>query len=258
MNIGKEILVVSVDGLMENDYSVIAESDPVSTGILLSTLWNQSGKYNIGSNTTIAYNEYTPIDPTTNKHSLTGCTNTAAGQLIYYFIEKKNMPLTLSLADSDEYTSKYESITIEIKADGSTSGTLSFAAVNAYLADFKLDSAEHAAALVYACGVVQQADYSTEATSTAWQPNLFYRSGFTSVNRGGPFWSSDYYWGGNKDNKYYMTDAAFEVLIENLTTDPRLAEVWSITLTAEHLVEELLCHLSVFLPPSTDRIHIVS
>ncbi|MBQ9336855.1 MAG: C10 family peptidase [Lentisphaeria bacterium] len=65
-----------------------------STGILLSTLWNQSGICNIGNNTTIRYNEYTPIDTDTGEHSVTGCTNTAAGQLIYYFIEKKGLTLT--------------------------------------------------------------------------------------------------------------------------------------------------------------------
>ena len=48
-----------------------------------------------------------------------------------------------------------------------------------------------------------------------------------------------------------------EVLVENLTADPRLAEVWSISLPAEHLVVELLGHLSVLFPPCTDRVHVV-
>jgi len=47
------------------------------------------------------------------------------------------------------------------------------------------------------------------------------------------------------------------VLVENLTADPRFAEIWSISLTAEHLIVELLGHLPVFLPPCTDRVHIV-
>ena len=38
--------------------------------------------------------------------------------------------------------------------------TLSFAEINAMLSDFRLDSAEHAAALVYACGVALKSKYS--------------------------------------------------------------------------------------------------
>ena len=35
-----------------------------------------------------------------------------------------------------------------------------------------------AAALLYACGVVQEADYSSDGTATAWSADLFYRAGF--------------------------------------------------------------------------------
>ena len=140
-----------------------------TSGVLLSTLWTQKGICPMGGNTTILYNEYTPLDPsvTPEAHSLTGCVNTAAGQLIYYFIEKKGFDLPLTLDEKDEYTSKHnateeggEKIVIEIKADGTTPGTLSFAEINAMLSDFRLDSAEHAAALVYACGVALKSKYS--------------------------------------------------------------------------------------------------
>ena len=117
MNFEEQIIVVSVDGPLTDDYTVSAPpvSESYSTGILLSTRWNQSGIYNIGSNATVRYNEYTPLDPRNATHAVTGCTNTAAGQLIYYFIEKQNLDLTLSLTDSDEYTSNYNSVTISIK-----------------------------------------------------------------------------------------------------------------------------------------------
>ena len=191
---------------------------PESTGILLSTLWNQSGTISIGGNTSIAYNEYTPIDPTTSKHSVTGCTNTAAAQIIYYFIEKKGLELSLTLKNSDAYTSTKDSITIAVKADGTTSGTVSFATVNSRLGSYQLDSAECAAALLYACGVVQQAKYSSAATSTGWKADLFYRAGFQSVNKlymGGV--STVYYWGTtDTSGKVTISDAGYEVLIENL------------------------------------------
>ena len=61
-----------------------------STGIMLSTLWSQSGVARVGNNTTVRYNEYCPYISGSSTHSVTGCTNTAAGQIIYYFIEKGN------------------------------------------------------------------------------------------------------------------------------------------------------------------------
>ena len=49
-----------------------------TSGVLLSTLWTQKGICPMGGNTTILYNEYTPLDPsvTPEAHSLTGCVNT--------------------------------------------------------------------------------------------------------------------------------------------------------------------------------------
>ena len=187
-----------------------------STGILLSTLWSQDGIFDIGDNTTITYNEYCPTDPNTQESSLTGCTNTAAGQIIYYFVEKKGLALTLTLENSDEYTSDYYGLVIQIKADGSTPGTLSFAAVNDYLSGFELDSAEHGAALLYACGVIQQADYSSEGTSTGWIPNLFIRAGLTSADIARSYWGNCYWSLQIGYGQYNFTDEGFEVLIENL------------------------------------------
>jgi len=81
-----------------------------TSGVLLSTLWTQKGICPMGGNTTILYNEYTPLDPsvTPDAHCLTGCVNTASGQLIYYFIEKGWLDLPLTLKKSDEYTSKHK------------------------------------------------------------------------------------------------------------------------------------------------------
>ncbi len=193
-----------------------------TTGVMLSTLWAQSGVCPMGGNTTIEYNEYTPYDPTVtpDTHSKTGCSNTAVGQLIYYFIEKQGLDLALTLDKTDEYTYSHrgegdEPISIKINADGSTPGTLSFAAINDLLADFKLDSAEHAAALVYACGVVQKSKYYASSTGTSWKKSVFTRSGLACVILDGPFFEN--YWGGPDDEyKYHISDAGFEVLIENL------------------------------------------
>ena len=204
--------------LLEEELPQLSEGSG-STGILLSTLWNQSGVISLGSNKTITYNEYTPIDPTVSKHSVTGCTNTAAGQIIYYYLEKHRLSsLSLTLTSSDAYTSVKGSITIAVKADGSTSGTISFSKVNSYLSNYNLNSAVHAAALIYACGVVQEANYSFDGTSTSWSTDLFYRSGF----QGASFFygskaSTTYFWGKtNASGTFTLSDAGFEVIIENL------------------------------------------
>ncbi|MBE6380963.1 MAG: hypothetical protein E7047_08545 [Lentisphaerae bacterium] len=193
--------------------------DAASTGVLMSTFWNQYGTISIGSNKTVAYNEYCPILPN-GDHAVTGCTNTAAGQMIYYFIEKKGLKLTLTLDSSDEYLSTKHNITI--KADGSTAGTISFAAVNSMLASYDLNSASDAAALIYACGVVQEADYGS-STSTAWNEELFLRAGLSGCNLSRLYWENFYYWGyAPEDDKntdpaqYKITEGAWEVLIENL------------------------------------------
>jgi len=188
-----------------------------STGVLLSTLWSQSGVLKIGTNKTITCNEYTPFDSNTGTHSLTGCTNTAAAQIIYYFVENFGLDPELVLTVDDEFTSSYNGSTVNVKADGSTPGTISFAAVNACLEDYELDSAEHAAALLYACGVVQKAGYSATATSTAWKSDLFYRTGFHCVIDAWSGNSRYYYWGDTgADGKFRISDGGFEVIIENL------------------------------------------
>lgn len=191
---------------------------PGSTGVLLSTEWSQSGILRLGDNTSIRCNEYTPFDPTTQVHSVTGCTNTAAAQIIYYFIEKAGLELSLTLSNGDAYTSRQGDIVIDVKADGSTPGTISFSTVNSRLGSFTVDSAVHAAALMYACGVIQQAKYSSASTSTSWNTELFYRAGLQSANH---FYPGDVsessYWGTNDAyGNFTISDAGYEVIIENL------------------------------------------
>ena len=146
-----------------------------STGIMLSILWNQSGVARVGNNTTVRYNEYCPYISGSSTHSVTGCTNTAAGQIIYYFIEKGGLDLQLTLNAGDAYT---DDNGLQVNADGSTPGTVSFSVINSKLAEYDLASADDAAALVYACGVVQEANYGS-STGTAWSLDLFYRSAET-------------------------------------------------------------------------------
>ncbi|MBR7138426.1 MAG: AIDA repeat-containing protein [Lentisphaeria bacterium] len=180
-----------------------------STGIMLSTLWNQSGVARVGNNTTVRYNEYCPYISGSSTHSVTGCTNTAAGQIIYYFIEKGGLDLQLTLNAGDAYT---DDNGLQVNADGSTPGTVSFSVINSKLAEYDLASADDAAALVYACGVVQEANYGS-STGTAWSLDLFYRSGFECANRAYLWAGNSVFWGAEGA----ISEGGFEVLIENLT-----------------------------------------
>ena len=48
------------------------------------------------------------------------------------------------------------------------------------------------------------------------------------------------------------------MLLENLTAHPRLAVVWSLTMSTDNFMIEFVSKLAIFLPPCTYRIHIVS
>ena len=196
--------------------TVLLENNGGSTGVMLSTKWNQSGLVDIAGNADITYNYYCPTDPSTGQQSITGCTNTAASQIIYYYIEKYGLDLALTLNADDAYTSNRNSV-INIKADGSTPGTISFAAINSKLENFDLQSADDIAALNYACGVINQANYSSSATSTSWGTELFYRSGFDCAVIVYAGSLNSWYWGEYDDSdKFRISDEGYEVLIENL------------------------------------------
>ena len=132
----------------------------------LSAGWNQEDPYN----------KYCPIYPVTGERCVVGCTNTAASQIIYYWIQNGLLDFTLSLADSDAYQSN-RYIMID-SSDHPESGHLSFAETNKLLQNFNILDENCIAALCFAAGVVQQADYTSKETSTAWNGDLFIRAGF--------------------------------------------------------------------------------
>ena len=200
---------------MENNSDkLLAGGSSASTGVLLSTLWTQSGYIYInGFSTGYQFNEYCPMDYSTGKRSITGCTNTAAAQIIHYYIEKFGLDLQLTLTAADEYTSEYNSNTVTITQSGTSAGTISFSQINSYLSYYDTTSGQDIAALNYACGVIQEAGYSSSATGTHWNEELFFRAGFDSANSVSVYGNSNVYWGSQGN----ISAAGFEVLIENLT-----------------------------------------
>jgi autotransporter passenger strand-loop-strand repeat protein len=122
------------------------------------------------------YNKYCPVDPKNGERSITGCTNNAASQIICYWLEKGMLDLTLTLEDSDAYKCT-TGIAIE-SSDDPVSGHLSFAETNELLSSFKLEDCDCIAALCFAAGVVQKAQYSSVETGAFWNKNLFVRADF--------------------------------------------------------------------------------
>ena len=85
--------------------------------ILLSTLWNQYGTIYVksGSGQTAlngyTYDQYCPLNSAySSEHSVTGCTNTADAQVLYYWLEK-GATLTLQVSADDYFELKSNSTT---------------------------------------------------------------------------------------------------------------------------------------------------
>ncbi len=203
--------IISVSAQMTDMLTGSAAQVDGSTGLkayaaktyMLSTSWNQRDPYN----------KYCPVDPSTKQRSVAGCTNIAEAQVIYYWIEKGKLELTLTLDSSDAYTEN--GITIDEKSGTAKEyGYLSFAETNKLLANFTAGSTDSIAALCFAAGVVQEASYSSTSTATPYLTSLLTRAGFGSGIR--EYWcdknGSQYF----KENYGGLTDSGCDLLIREL------------------------------------------
>jgi len=192
-----------LDNLLGNSITVSRKKelkDYAASTYLLSTEWNQ----------TEPYNQYCPIDPATGKRSITGCTNTAAAQIIYYWIKTGYLDFSLVIDALDSYTENGITIS-DSSGDVSKYGYLSFKETNKLLSNFSLDNTSSIAALCFAAGIVQQASYSSESTATPWGTSLFTRSGFENNVR--DYYSSPWYF---KRNQGGLTDSGCNLVISEL------------------------------------------
>lgn len=138
--------------------------------------WNQNGPINGGA---VTWNQYCPIDPTTQARSLVGCGPTAVAQVLYYWHFPQSMSFSTSL---DSYTSHGS---IHIDADASTYDFASFAELNAGLSSIQYDgSAEEEAALSFAVGLKLHASYSSTVTVATVTNSVFGELGFESADWG--------------------------------------------------------------------------
>ena len=149
--------------------------------ILTSTLWTQSGVIYVeidGVQKALSgytYNQFCPlIDPFSEKHSVTGCSNTADSQILYYWLER-GYDLNLSVDTQDYYTLGFDQEKYYV-SDNPTNGEISMKQLNTLLArsgeDGILFNGDFIAALNYYCGVKNNSEYAA-STSTSWYVNVY-------------------------------------------------------------------------------------
>jgi len=107
----------------------------VQYGPLISTTWGQSSPYN----------NYCPIDPTTDARSVTGCVATSMAQIVNYYA----YPSAVTFSASDDYYTSTEYI--YISATSANFSNMTYPA-----------SSDGAAKLSYACGVASKMDYGSD------------------------------------------------------------------------------------------------
>ena len=148
--------------------------------ILTSTLWNQSGTIYVsvdGEQTALTgytYNQYCPlIGGEGTVHSVTGCSNTADSQLLYYWLEK-GYELELSVSTEDFYYLEGDDTKYHATSNP-TNGEASIETINGLLSgdlSQKLTSGDFIAALNFYCGLKNHSEYA-DSTSTSWNVSVY-------------------------------------------------------------------------------------
>ena len=221
MSTSAELAPLAVKTEIESSYVYT----PGST--LTSTLWNQSGTIYISVNgkqqalSGYTYNKFCPnISASNAEKSVTGCSNTADSQLLYYWLER-GYDLDLSVNTNDFfYTASTQAQ--HYVSDSPALGEGSMSVINNLLASPNLNSGDFIAALNYYCGVKNHSSYA-DSTGTSWLPSSYYNgtnanayvaAGFDSyffINSSGNNAASELFF-----NSSGLNDVGFSVVRENL------------------------------------------
>ena len=232
----KELFVTDLDAAM----STAAELAPLAVqtemkssyvytpgSTLTSTLWSQSGTIYISVNgkqqalSGYTYNKFCPNISVSNEgKSVTGCSNTADSQILYYWLER-GYDLDLSVNTNDFfYTASTQAQ--HYVSDSPALGEGSMSDINNLLASPNLNSGDFIAALNYYCGVKNHSTYA-DSTSTSWVVSSFYdgtnanayvAAGFDSyffINSHGNNAASELFF-----NSSGLNDVGFSIVRENL------------------------------------------
>ncbi|MBQ7396745.1 MAG: C10 family peptidase [Lentisphaeria bacterium] len=160
----------------QNDVSIIINTEESYTytpgTILTSTLWNQSGTIYIqikGKQTALTgytYNKFCPnISATNSNKSVTGCSNTADSQILYYWLER-GYKLSFTVTSNDYYILGHDQKTY-YASENPTNGEGSMSEINNLLKTPDLKSGDFIAALNFYCGLKNHSTYAS-STSTSW------------------------------------------------------------------------------------------
>ena len=165
--------------MAQENFSVSGSFEYIPGETLTSTLWNQDGTIYIPIDgeqvalTGFDYNKFCPVTKKDSKiQSVTGCTNTADSQVLYYWMQR-GYKFNLSVDGGDYFTLAAEEVkegqekTKYYVSDTPTLGEGSMSAINSYLASANLSSGDFIAALNYYCGVKNNSEYG-ESTGTSW------------------------------------------------------------------------------------------
>ncbi len=165
--------------MAQENASVSGTFEYVPGTTLTLTLWDQSGTIYIpvdGEQVALTGYEYNKFCPDTKKDSkeksVTGCTNTAHSQIIYYWMQR-GYEFNLSVNSSDYYTLASEELkegqepTKYYVSNAPTLGEGAMSTINSILRQGDLESGDFIAALNYYCGVKNNSEYGT-STGTTW------------------------------------------------------------------------------------------
>ncbi|MBE6379035.1 MAG: hypothetical protein E7051_09515 [Lentisphaerae bacterium] len=193
--------------------------------ILTSTLWQQDGRIVIDGEelSGYTYNRFCPYISTSSRiRSVTGCTNTADAQILYYYLEQ-GWDLSLSVSEEDHFTLSSNRKKTYYLSETSAVGEGTISEINAILADTdNYASGEFIAALNFFCGVKNHSTYGESTGTSVWlgtytdgTVNLkaFRAAGFDSYFSIGETNELFFDTSGKKNQ---LTDLAYSIIRENL------------------------------------------
>ena len=150
--------------------------------ILTKTLWNQSGTIYIPKDgkqvkiTGYDYNKFCPdISASISTKCVTGCTNTADSQVLYYWISERVYTFDISVNDKDYYVLGSDNKTY-YASESPTNNEGSISVINDLIKKStqleSLESGDFIAALNFYCGLKNNSQYA-DSTSTSWYKSVY-------------------------------------------------------------------------------------
>ena len=194
--------------------------------ILTSTLWNQSGTVYVsvnGKQTALSgytYNMYCPNDSATSTtRTLTGCSNTADSQVLYYWIEQ-GYDFTFTVSAENYFVLESDKKQYNL-SNSSQVGEATISQLNTSLATTdRIGNGDFIAALNFYCGVYNHSSYGSEGTSTTWWTGVYYDGTNAAAFKAAGFDSYYFVYAGDSSTGIFsgekISDVGYSIIRENL------------------------------------------